>query len=53
MLANEMDLGEELDEFDEAPHVVNRTPISRKSTQSLHDFDIFLTKNLAHDRIAV
>nr|CAG4650052.1 EOG090X03T7 [Sida crystallina] len=57
LLANEMDLGEELDEFDEAPHVVNptRTPLMRKPTvsRSPAELDVFSTNNLAHDRIAV
>lgn len=41
LLANELDLGEELDEFDEAPHIINpaRVPLMRKN--SFTDSDLF------------
>lgn len=55
LLANEVDLGDELDEFDEAPHnVVNRqAPFMRKNSRTLNDSDVFSTHDLANQRIAV
>ena len=55
LLAHDHDMGEELDEFDEAPHVVNpdQSALIRKQSRQVTDFDIFSTNNLAHDRIAV
>lgn len=55
LLANEIDLGDELEEFDEAPHnVANRqAPFMRKNSRSLSDSDVFSTRDLANQRIAV
>lgn len=57
LLANENDMGEELEEFDEAPHNVSvrtRTgTLSRNSSRSLSDSDVFSTHDLANQRIAV
>lgn len=55
LLANEIDLGDELEEFDEAPHnVENRqAPFIRKNSRSLSDSDVFSTHDLANQRIAV
>lgn len=57
LLANENDMGEELEEFDEAPHNVSvrtRTgSLSRNSSRSLSDSDVFSTHDLANQRIAV
>lgn len=50
-----MDLGDELEEFDEAPHnVVNRqAPFMRKSSRPINELDMFPTHDLANQRIAV
>jgi hypothetical protein len=57
LLANEIDLGDEWEEFDEAPHnVENRqAPFIRKNSRSLSDsnLDVFSTHDLANQRIAV
>ncbi|KAK4037190.1 hypothetical protein OUZ56_029230 [Daphnia magna] len=55
LLANQVDLGDELEEFDEAPHnIENRqAPFIRKNSRSLSDSDVFSTHDLANQRIAV
>lgn len=55
LLANQVDLGDELEEFDEAPHnVENRqAPFIRKNSRSMSDSDVFSTHDLANQRIAV
>jgi len=41
LLANEFDLGEELDEFDEAPHIVNPARVPLMRANSFTDSDLF------------